>query len=238
MPGSGPVLQAYLLGAVPFADALGLQRRWVYEAAEDGGSRLLLCEHPATVTVGRHGSHAHLRLEEVQTPFRPWPVRWVNRAGGCWLQAPGQLAIYPVLPLPRLGLGLGDFLGRFQRCLVAVLAEMGVRGTVRPGATEVWVGDRPIASLGVAVRDWVTYHGAVLNLNPDLDWFRAVRTGRDHPPMTSLQRECRRPIRPALVREIVLEQFAGHFGFGRTALFSDHPHLSRKAVSDAIPAAG
>jgi len=82
----------------------------------------------------------------------------------------------------------------------------------------------------VAVQDWVTYYGAILNINPTLTPFRLVRCGGPREePMTSVERELRGPFRPALVRERLLEHFASEFGFVRTTLFFDHPLLTRKA---------
>jgi lipoyl(octanoyl) transferase len=231
-----PALQVYLLGQVDFDAALSLQRRLVYEVAGNRGSAgLVLCEHPPLITIGRHGSWRHVLKEPAELKARGWPVRWVNRGGGCILHGPGQLAVYPVLALDRLGLGLKAYLGRLHQVLIALLDDFSIPGEVRPGHADVWVKGRPIAALGVAVRNWVTYYGAALNVNPDLSLFRAVRTGGDAGEiMTSVERERRGPLRPALVRERLVEYFANHFGFSRTSLFHDHPSLRRKARSDAL----
>src|SRR2546427_10169943 len=95
-------LSVYLLGSVDFEAALAFQRRLAYEVAgnRDSGA-LLLCEHAPLVTIGRHGSWRHVVLEPEELRARRWPVRWVNRGGGCILHAPGQLAIYHILPLDR-----------------------------------------------------------------------------------------------------------------------------------------
>src|SRR5205814_1158141 len=81
---------------------------------------------------------------------------------------PGQLAIYPILPLDRLGLSLSAYLERLQAALLALLDDFRIRGETRPDQAGIWAGPRPIATVGVAVRDWVSYYGAVLNVNPDL----------------------------------------------------------------------
>jgi lipoyl(octanoyl) transferase len=232
------VLQVYLLGAVDFAAALALQRLLVYQVA--GGrscAALLLCEHPPLITVGREGSRAHVLCEADELRARRWPVRWVNRGGGCLLHLPGQLAMYPVLALDHYGLDVRAYLEHLQEVLIAVLDDFSVRGENPSGRAGVWVGSRPVAGLGVAVRDWVSYYGAVLNLNPDLEPFRRVRClGAAEEPMTSLERERRGPLRPSLVRERLLEHFATRFGFSRTALFTTHPALSRRPPSEAVAA--
>jgi lipoyl(octanoyl) transferase len=229
-------LQAYLLGPVEFEAALTLQRYLVYQVAGDrDGAALLCCEHPPLITVGRQGSRAHILCEPEELRARRWQVRWVNRGGGCVLHLPGQLAVYPILPLDRLGLGIQAYLDRLQDVFRALLDDFSIPVQTRPGRPGLWVGGRPIAAVGVAVRQWVTYYGAVLNINPDLEPFRRVRcVGGAEEPMTSLERERRGPLRPALVRERFLEHFAERFGFDRTSLFFDHPALPRRTPSDAV----
>jgi lipoyl(octanoyl) transferase len=230
-PLAGPALKAYFLGRVEFERALALQRRLVYDVAGGAAACLLFCEHPPTITVGRQGSHDQLRLDETERVRRGWTLRWVNRGGSSWLHLPGQLAVYPIIPLRELGLTVGEYCWKLQAALVGFLAELELPAH---GLPEVWVGSRPIAAIGVAVRDWVAYYGAVLNVNPDLEGYRLVRTGKGHPPMTSLQRECRRPVRPGEVRERLLAHLAARLGFARTYLFAEHPLLQREAPTDAL----
>jgi lipoyl(octanoyl) transferase len=198
---------------------------------------LVLCEHPPLITVGRDGSHTDVRLEPVELRARRWEVRGVNRGGGCLLHLPGQLAVYPVVALDRFGLGLREYLDRLHAVLLTVLDDFSVRGETRPGQAGVWVGSRLIAAVGVAVRSWVSYFGAALNVNPDLGPFRGVHTGAaGDGPMTSLARERHGALRPAEVRQRLLEHFAAGFGFTRTSLFSSHPLLARRAPSSPVAA--
>lgn len=231
------VLQAYLLGSVEFDAALALQRRLAFQISGDrSAAALVLCEHPPLITVGRHGSRAHLLYEPEELVLRGWPVRWLNRGGGCLLHVPGQLAIYPILPLDQLGLGVAAYIDCLQETVLALLDDFNIHGETRPGQAGVWANGRPIAGVGVAVRDWVTYHGVFLNVAPDLEPFRRVRfSGASSDcAMTSLARERRGLVRPALVRERFLEHFADRFSFARTALFHEYPLLNKKALSDAV----
>ena len=94
----------------------------------------------------------------------------------------------------------------------------------------VWAGQRLLAAIGVSVRDWITGHGAFINVQPALDLFRFVNAVPNEPePMTSLARERRGPVRPSLVRERLIEHFRSRFHFTRVALFSDHPVLQGAA---------
>jgi lipoyl(octanoyl) transferase len=229
------VLKVYLVGLVDFEAAQALQRRLVYEVAgQRSAAALLLCEHPPLITVGRQGSWRHL-LEVEAIQARRWPVRWVNRGGGCLLHLPGQLAIYPILALDQLGLGLQAYLDRLQQVLYALLEDFSIRAQIGLGAASIGVNGRSIAHVGVAVREWVAYYGAVLNVNPDLEALRQIRIGGPAlAAMTSLERERHGPLHPALVRERLLEHFTACFGFSQTALFFDHPLLRRKVRADAL----
>lgn len=230
-------LQAYLLGSLEFGSALALQRRLAFQVTEGHDlAALVLCEHPPLITVGRDGSRAHILCEPEELRARRWAIRWVNRGGGCLLHLPGQMVAYPILPLARLGLGLQAYLDVLHAVTIAVLDDFSVHAEARPGQAGVWVGDRPIAGIGAAVRDWVSYYGVYLNIAPDLEPFRRVRFGGSatHGQMTSLARERRGPVRPALVRQRFLEHFAARFHLDRQSLFSDHPSLGKRAPSDAV----
>lgn len=218
-------LQVYLLGSLDFDAALLLQRRLHYDVSGDRSqAALILCEHSPIITVGRQGSRTHLRFDVEDYAHRGLPSRWVTRGGGCWLHLPGQLAVYPILPLDRMRLTIPEYLQRFADVFVRTLDDFSVRSAVHVGEGGVWVGQRPIAALGIAVRSQVTMHGACFNVNPDLVPFRRVRSmPNSEEPMSSLERERRGPIRPALVRERLIEHFQTVFGFRESVAFSEHP---------------
>ena len=214
-------LQVYLLGCLDFETFLALQRRLHYEITGDRRrAALILCEHPPIITVGRQGSRSHIRLETDDLRQRRWPIRWVQRRGGCVLHLPGQLAVCPILPLDRLCCGVPAYVQTLGATLADVMGDFSIRAPVRASDEGIWVGERMLAALGVSVRDWVSGFGAYVNLHPALDAYRCVGVA-----MTSLQRERRGPVRPSLVRERLIEHFQHRFGFGKVALFSDHPML-------------
>jgi lipoyl(octanoyl) transferase len=233
---AGRALQVYLLGSVEFGAALDLQRLLAYQIAGDRGqAALIICEHPTLITIGRQGSGIHVELESEELRVRGWRIRWVNRGGGTLLHLPGQMAVYPILPLDRLQLGIQQYVCRLDSVLSAVLDDFSVRSDSANGAAGVHVGGRLIADCGFAVREWVTYFGAVLNVNPDLELFRRVRCGVPAgATMTSIERERRGPLRTGLVRERLIEHFAAQFQFDRTSLFFHHPSLPRRASVAAI----
>lgn len=238
-PPPTPSFEIYLLGEVDFVDALRLQRRLVYDLGERGGGALILCEHPATITVGRSGSRAYIRPDDRELRELGIPVHWVNRGGGVVLHLPGQLAAYLALPLDRLGLNLNDYLNGLHRALIDVLDEFGLKGATRPGMSGVYLGHARVASVGVAVNRWIASYGLTLNVGPYLDPFALLDEpghGGYRLHQTSMEARRRRPTRMAKVRESLARQLETAFGLERHHLYTDHPLIRRKARPHAYVA--
>lgn len=228
---TGPALAAHLLGTVDFDSCLALQQRLVYECggARESALTLLVCEHPATITIGRHGSRGHVHFDEAELTSRRIATRWVNRGGGAILHVPGQLAVYPIVPLERLGWNAGAFLDRLERALAAALAEAGVSALLRPGRRGLWGRSGQISFCGVAVKQGVSYFGAYVNVCPDLRLLRYVDSDpTEHTAAGSLLAERQQPVRMAGVRERVIRHLATAMSAGRTHLHTGHPWLARR----------
>lgn len=229
------VLEAYLLGSADFDALLALQRRLVYEISGDRRRGvLILCEVPHLITMGREASTAHIQYEPAELATRGWPIRWVNRGGGAMLHGPGQLMVVPVLALDALGLDLAGYLTRLHGIIRDVCREADAPALTRSDRSGVWAKGRLLAHVGVAVHDWVASFGAAINIDPDLALFRGVHCDGDAEPMTSLARERRAPVRPALVRQRLVEAFAERFGYSRTSIFHYHPALNSTRTPHAF----
>lgn len=177
-------------GRVPYHRALGWQRT-LAQARIDGRLEedlLLLLEHPPVVTLGRTARQAHvLRREGVD-------VVEVERGGDVTFHGPGQLVGYPIFDLrgPPYRQDLHWYLRTLEEALIVALAELGISAGRKAGYTGVWteLGDRKIASIGVHVKQWVTWHGFALNVTTDLAQFeRIVPCGIPGVEMTSVERE-------------------------------------------------
>lgn len=220
-------LQVYLLGTVRFDDLLRWQRRLVYDVSGDRSrSVLVLCEHEPLFSIGREGSSEHIGYETEELADREWPTRWVNRGGGCMLHLPGQLAVYSILPLDQLQLNLNQYLQRLHGAIAGACTDLEIPVATRPDRAGVWSNGRLVAHVGVAVREWVAYFGATINVHPDLELLRPVFVGGPNElAMTSMCREHREPIRDGTVRQRFIENFARTFEFPRLSLFHHHPAL-------------
>jgi lipoate-protein ligase B len=186
-------LEVEWLGVVPYAAALSLQREGV-EARRQGAcaDRLLLLEHPPVVTLGRRADESNLLLDRAQLAARGVEVHQVSRGGDVTYHAPGQLVGYAIVDLEARGCrDVHRFLRLQEAVLIDGLAELGVAAGRRPGMTGVFVtGGSKIASIGIGLRGWVSWHGFALNLSLDLAGFEAiVPCGLRGVEMTSVARE-------------------------------------------------
>jgi lipoyl(octanoyl) transferase len=223
-----PAVETFLLGEVPLLRCLELQERLRQQAAlrDDGQIVVLLCEHPEVITVGRGGRPSHVAGGNSRLRSGQIEMHWVNRGGGCLVHCPGQLAIYPILPLRWHDFSVGDYLERLQAALAETVSELGVQVLPRPGQYGVWGRSGQIAAIGAAVRDWVTWHGAFLNVSPSLGMFRLVQSDpSNHVPMSSLSAERRSVVRMATVRAVLVQHLTAAFGCERYHLYTGHPWL-------------
>lgn len=236
LPTPGRALRAYLLGCLGFDTLLALQRRLAYEVGGDpDAGALILCDHPPGITIGREGSRLHVRPDPEQLLAREWPVRWVARGGGAMLHLPGQVACYPVLALDRLGLTPAGYLSQLASVVIELLRGYEIAAEADAHVPGVRVGGRRVAHLGVAVRNWVSCFGLVLNVDPDLEPFRLVRCDGSAMPMTSIQREApAKRVRASGVRQRLAELIAERFGFDRVSLFHTHPGVLPRPTRHAI----
>ena len=191
-------LRVEWLGRVGYDEALELQReRVAARRAGTGPDCLLLLEHPPVVTLGRSARTENLRVPREELLRRGVAVHEVARGGDVSYHGPGQLVGYLILDLAARGeADVGAYLRGIEAALGDALAQLGVPSRTMAGRTGVFIADpaaatpRKIASIGVGLRGWVSYHGFALNVDLDLAGFGAiVPCGLHDVEMTSLARE-------------------------------------------------
>lgn len=183
------------LGLMEYDRAWAVQQRALAGVirGEIPGDVLLLVEHPPVVTLGRSSKPGHVLASPALLAARGVQLREVERGGDVTVHEPGQLVAYPIVDLKRHRKDLHWYLRQVEGALLAALARVGVDGGRKPGLTGVWREGRKLASIGVHARDWVTWHGAALNVVNDLTTFDyIVPCGIDQVEMTSVARECAR----------------------------------------------
>lgn len=172
------------LGRTTFTDALARQREAHARLVEGTGPpTILVTEHESVYTVGRGG--VKRRFGEGD-PARYPSVRdsalevvELHRGGDVAWHGPGQVVVYPVLPLKRLGLSLIGYLRALERAGVDALGSCGVAAYTRKRLTGIWTrtpdgGHGKVGFIGVGCRRWITYHGLALNVSCDLAPFGRI----------------------------------------------------------------
>src|SRR5262245_45737307 len=174
------------LGTVDYTSATALQEQLVEQRLAGGDDRLLLLEHPAVYTLGRGGDPRFLGL----AAEGPIPIVRSSRGGQVTYHGPGQLVSYPIVDLRAHRCDVRWYVRQLEAVLIDTLAQAGLAGERREGAPGVWVHGAKIASIGVAIRRWITWHGVALNVGADVSAFeRITPCGLDGVRMTSLARE-------------------------------------------------
>jgi len=157
-----------------YRQALELQMRYLdRRVSGEVPDTLLLLTHPHVYTIGRTGDVANLLVPAESLGREGIALERISRGGDITYHGPGQLVGYPIVLLARPD--VHRFVRSIEAALIASLAEFGVPAGRVMGLTGVWTADKKIASIGIGVRRWVTYHGFALNVNTDLSYFRRIR---------------------------------------------------------------
>lgn len=184
------MFKVYKLGRVPYGKALDIQVK-LLEMRKRGeiDDTLLLLEHPHTVTIGRRGNIGNLLAAGNYLEKSGIHFEVISRGGDITYHGPGQIVGYPIMDLNEMGRDIHKYLRKLEETIIVSLVDFGIRGRRVKGVTGVWVKWHKIASIGVGVKKWITYHGFALNVNTDLSYFdMMVPCGIENVRMTSIQR--------------------------------------------------
>lgn len=212
-------LSVYSLGLVDYRAAWELQRT-LAAAVRDGVASdcLLLVQHPHVYTLGRGADRSHLLSDEAALADLDATVIAIDRGGDVTYHGPGQLVGYPIVDLRRRGRDVHAYVRALEEGLIDAAAQLGVSAARRPGLPGVWVDEAKLASIGVAVRRWVTTHGFALNAGPDLSYFdHIVPCGIRGKGVTSLSQLLQRPVTVAEVAPSVANGMANALGMAPVA---------------------
>jgi len=170
------------LGLRDYADVWSLQRKLIELRAKKAvPDTLILVEHPHVFTVGKAVPG------EVPTQIGGVPVYRIERGGQWTYHGPAQLVGYPILDLDARQRDIHLFLRNIEETLIRAIAKFGITGG-RGEQTGVWVGNKKVASIGAAIRNWISFHGFALNVNTDLNYFHMITPcGFSASTMTSMK---------------------------------------------------
>jgi lipoate-protein ligase B len=184
-------LQILDCGLADYRQVLKLQHQ-LREQRRQGKipNTVLMVEHTPVVTLGARQSANKLLANRDTLARKGIDVVDIRRGGGTTAHNPGQLVFYPILNLQQLGLGISEYIRQLEATGAELLRQLGVNSGRRKGYPGLWVGNRKIASIGVRVSKFVTYHGMAINIQNDLSIFDLfIPCGLDDVEMTSVLKE-------------------------------------------------
>jgi lipoyl(octanoyl) transferase len=195
------------LGLVDYLPTWRAMQRFTEERGAATADEIWFLEHPPVFTLGLNASRAHLLAPG------DIPVVQIDRGGQVTYHGPGQLVVYPLIDLKRLGLGIRDYVAGLERAVIALAAQFGIAAEGRRSAPGVYVAGQKLASVGVRVRRGGSYHGLALNVALDLEPFGRINPcGYQGLRMTQLASlggpssvaECAAALEPHLLRALRL----------------------------------
>ena len=193
------------LGRMEYGEALEIQRELARRRARgEIPDTLVLVEHEHVITLGRKTTPANFRPQNI-------PVFQVERGGDATYHGPGQVVGYAIVLLTDHD--VRRHVRNLEETIIRTVKAYGIDGERVEGHPGIWVKGRKLASIGVAVTDWVTYHGFALNVNTDLAYFDLIRPcGLDPATMTSMQKIKGTPTDLGAVKAILAKEYSSVAG--------------------------
>ncbi len=209
------------LGLISYEDGYREQER--RHAAVLSGhipAAILVLEHKPVLTLGKHADPSFI-LSSAEKLEREGVERVsTDRGGEVTAHMPGQIVMYPILPLTAMRLQPRAYVDVLLKAVIATLAKFGIQARCSSEFPGVWVGDKKICAVGVRIRERVSLHGIALNVNNSLDLFRAiVPCGIRHLGVTSMAQESGKEVDMSAVRHELLIQLG--LGLGLELISDD-----------------
>ena len=197
------------LGLVDFVTAWQKQKE-VFLAVREGvlEPSVILCRHHPVITLGSSACRDNILISEQELKDKGIGLYKIERGGEVTYHGPGQLIAWPIVDLHFFRKDIHFFLRYLEEKAIDLLSDFGVRGQRREGSTGVWVGTRKIASIGIAIKSWISFHGLSVNImEEDLANFKLIRPCGMDIEMTSLENELGRSIEIDTVKVNLMQRF-------------------------------
>ena len=201
------------LGRRPYREVWALQRELHAAVAEGRESDTwIVVEHDPVITLGRKAKDENLLLSRDLLAARGVDVVEIERGGDVTYHGPGQLVVYPIHKLPRFR-EVVPLVSALERSVVAALATFGITAGGRSEHRGVYVGDKAIAAIGLAVQRMTSLHGLALNADTVLDYDRLITPcGTPEFGITSISSELGRDVSWSEARDALLPALEAEFG--------------------------
>ncbi len=197
------------LGLKSYEGVWTLQKELVEERINDRiEDSLILVEHHPVYTIGRNRDWSNLLLPMESLAKKGFSFYKVERGGDITYHGPGQLVGYPIFKIDKALAGVKEFVFKVEEALIRSLSQFGIKAYRHPKYTGVFTDSGKIASIGIAFKKWVSYHGFALNVNNDLDPFKyIIPCGLSSIPMTSMKLFLHREVNFEEFKEVVFLKF-------------------------------
>ncbi len=203
-------LKIFDLGLVEFEKAWKFQKE-IFQQVRSGDFdfALILCRHYPVITLGRNAKKENLLVSLEELKNKGIERFEIERGGDITYHGPGQVTIYPIFNLVHLKKDIHWFLRELEQVVIEFLADFGVYSQRKSGFTGVWLGERKIASIGVSIRHWITFHGVSINIKAtDLDNFKLIRPCGMDIEMVALEQLIGREIEIEKIKNNLVHKFA------------------------------
>jgi lipoate-protein ligase B len=215
-------LEGYLfdLGRRDYLDVLDIQHNLLDLRGKNAiPDSLILVEHDSVFTVGKS-----IAREELPNNINGIPVIQIERGGQWTYHGPGQLVGYPILNLESRNRDIHGFIRNLEETLILALKEFEISAERNPLQAGVWVKEKKIASIGAAIRKWLTFHGFALNVNVDLSYFSMITPcGLPSSTMTSMNFLLQHDLNFSDVKFCIIRMFESTFQLKLTEKQIDQP---------------
>ena len=181
--------------------------------------KLLLLEHPPTLTLGKKGDLKNLLVPEAEIRARGVAIVPTDRGGSITWHGPGQLVVYPIVDLTQREMDVHKYVRDLEEVIIRTLADFSISADRDEDHVGVWVGQEKIAAIGVKIRKWVTKHGFAINVNSDLTTFSLINPcGITDKGVTSIAGIQNHDVSMETVRNGVIRHFAEVFNISSVRL--------------------
>lgn len=160
-----------MLGLQDFESVWRNMQRFTEQRTVNTADEIWVVEHPPVYTLGLNG-----KLEHLLTNASPIPVVSCDRGGQITYHGPGQLIVYTLFDIARLGLGVRQLVSLLEQAMIDTLGVYGIAAVARREAPGVYVDHKKIGSIGIRIRKNCSYHGISLNNCMDLSPFNDINT--------------------------------------------------------------
>jgi len=172
---------------------------------------LILVEHLPVITLGKQAKKEEILVSPEYLSKKGITVLSIDRGGKITFHGPGQLVTYPILNLALIKKDIHWYIRNLERVIIKLLARLEVKGEYKRGYTGVWVGEEKIASIGIGVKKWITYHGLALNVTTNLSYFSLINSCGLDKRITSIAEILSSPVEMGRVKTILVDSFCEVF---------------------------